>query len=31
MFISEAGPVIGTYGGPGMLGVAGIRPELLEA
>ena len=30
MVISEAGPVIGTYGGPGMLGVAGIRPELLE-
>lgn len=31
MVISEAGPVIGTYGGPGMLGVGGIRPELLEA
>jgi len=30
MVISEAGPVIGTYGGPGMLGVAGIRPALLE-
>lgn len=31
IFVSEAGPVIGTYGGPGMLGCTGIRPDLLEA
>ena len=30
LFISEVGPVIGTYGGPGMLGVAGAPRELLE-
>jgi DegV family protein with EDD domain len=28
VFVSEVGPVIGTYGGPGMIGVAGI-PRLL--
>jgi len=31
ILVSEAGPAIGTYGGPGMLGCSGIRPELLEA
>ena len=30
ILISEAGPVIGTYGGPGMLGIGGIAPELME-
>ena len=29
VFVSEAGPVIGTYGGPGMIGVAGIPRALL--
>ncbi|MDE3069486.1 MAG: DegV family protein [Acidobacteriota bacterium] len=28
LFVSEVGPVIGTYGGPGMIGVAGI-PRVL--
>ena len=27
--LSEVGPVIGTHIGPGMLGVAGLRRELL--
>ena len=31
LVISEAGPVIGTYGGPGMLGIGAIRPDLLES
>ncbi|MHB8533215.1 MAG: DegV family protein [Solirubrobacteraceae bacterium] len=30
MFVSEVGPVIGTYGGPGMIGVAGVPRALLE-
>jgi DegV family protein with EDD domain len=29
LFISEVGPVIGTYTGPGLLGVGGIDPTLL--
>ena len=29
LFISEVGPVIGTYTGPGLLGVGGIDPSLL--
>ncbi len=29
VFISEVGPVIGTYTGPGLLGVGGIDPSLL--
>jgi DegV family protein with EDD domain len=29
LFISEVGPVIGTYTGPGLLGVGGIEPSLL--
>ncbi len=28
--VSELGPVVGTYAGPGMLGVAGVPPALLE-
>jgi DegV family protein with EDD domain len=31
LFVSEIGPVIGTHGGPGLLGVAGIRRALVEA
>jgi DegV family protein with EDD domain len=27
--VSEIGPVVGTYAGPGLLGVAGVRPALL--
>ena len=30
VFFSEVGPVIGTYAGPGMLGVAGMDPALLS-
>lgn len=30
VFISEVGPVIGTYTGPGLLGVGGIDPSLLR-
>lgn len=30
LFISEVGPVIGTYTGPGLLGVGGIPPALLD-
>lgn len=29
LFISEVGPVIGTYTGPGLLGVGGMKPSLL--
>ena len=29
-FVSEVGPVIGTYAGPGMLGVSALRAELLD-
>jgi DegV family protein with EDD domain len=29
LFISEVGPVIGTYTGPGLLGVGGIAPAML--
>jgi DegV family protein with EDD domain len=29
LFISEVGPVIGTYTGPGLLGVGGVDPALL--
>ncbi len=29
LFISEVGPVIGTYTGPGLIGVGGIDPSLL--
>jgi len=28
-FVSEVGPVVGTYAGPGLLGVAGLPPALL--
>jgi DegV family protein with EDD domain len=31
LFLSEVGPVIGTHVGPGLLGVAGVRSELLRA
>jgi len=31
LFIGEIGPVIGSHVGPGLLGVAGIDPALLEA
>lgn len=30
VFVSEIGPVLGVHTGPGLLGVGGIRPELLE-
>ena len=30
VFVSEVGPVIGTHVGPGLLGVAGVRSELLH-
>jgi len=30
LFVSEVGPVIGTHIGPGLLGVAGVRSDLLE-
>ncbi len=30
MFCSEIGPVIGTYAGPGLIGVGGLHPELLR-
>lgn len=30
LFVSEIGPVIGAHVGPGLLGVGGIRPELLR-
>ena len=30
IFCTEIGPVIGTHAGPGVLGVSGINPELLE-
>jgi DegV family protein with EDD domain len=29
LFVSEVGPVIGTHVGPGLLGVTGVRSELL--
>lgn len=29
LFITELGPVLGTYAGPGMLGIGGIPPSLL--
>lgn len=29
-FVSEVGPVLGTHVGPGLLGVGGIPPELLD-
>jgi fatty acid-binding protein DegV len=29
VILSEIGPVIGTHTGPGVLGVAGLRSELL--
>ena len=29
LFVSEIGPVIGTHTGPGLLGVAGLRTNLL--
>jgi fatty acid-binding protein DegV len=29
LFVTELGPVIGTYSGPGMLGVSAIPPALL--
>ncbi|MEA2126796.1 MAG: fatty acid kinase fatty acid binding subunit [Solirubrobacteraceae bacterium] len=31
LFVSEVGPVIGTHVGPGLLGVTGVRSELLAA
>ena len=30
MWVSEVGPVIGTYTGPGLLGVGGIPKRLFE-
>ncbi len=30
IFCTEIGPVIGTHAGPGVLGVSGINPELIE-
>jgi DegV family protein with EDD domain len=30
LFVSEVGPVIGTHVGPGLLGVTGVRSELVE-
>ena len=30
LIVSEVGPVLGTYSGPGMLGVGGIPPNLVE-
>ena len=30
LFVSEVGPVLGTHVGPGLLGVGGIPPRLLE-
>ena len=30
LFISEIGPVIGVHTGPGLLGIGGIAPGLLE-
>jgi fatty acid-binding protein DegV len=30
LFVSEIGPVIGAHVGPGLLGVAGMPPSLLE-
>ncbi len=30
LLVTEVGPVLGTYAGPGMLGVGGIPPSLLE-
>jgi DegV family protein with EDD domain len=30
LYVSEVGPVIGTHVGPGLLGVAGVRSELLR-
>jgi DegV family protein with EDD domain len=30
LFVSQIGPVVGTHAGPGLLGVAGIAPELLD-
>jgi len=30
IFCTEIGPVIGTHAGPGVLGVSGINPDLLE-
>jgi DegV family protein with EDD domain len=31
LLVTEVGPVLGTYAGPGMLGVGGIPPELVGA
>lgn len=31
LFVSEVGPVLGTYAGPGMLGVGGLPRELAQA
>ena len=31
LFVSEVGPVIGTHVGPGLLGVAGVRSDLVDA
>ncbi len=30
LFVSEVGPVLGTHAGPGMLGVGGLPPRLVE-
>lgn len=30
LFVTEVGPVLGTYAGPGMLGVGGIPPNLMR-
>jgi DegV family protein with EDD domain len=31
LFVSQIGPVVGAHAGPGLLGVGGIAPELLDA
>lgn len=31
LFVSEIGPVIGTHTGPGLLGIGGVPPALLQA
>lgn len=30
LFVTELGPVLGTYAGPGMLGIGGIPPNLVQ-
>jgi fatty acid-binding protein DegV len=30
LFVTELGPVLGTYAGPGMLGIGALPPSLLQ-